>query len=259
MEELERYLDFARGVVYEAGRLTLGYFYRGLEIIDKADGSPVTVADREAETHIRAAIEKAFPDHGIYGEEHGVKEPRNGCAYTWYIDPIDGTKSFIHGVPLYSNLIGLMRDDENVVGMIQLPALGEQLCAAKGLGTRLNGRLVRVSDVADLSRAVMIATDHREMETDAPHPGWRKLWEGCRFNRSWGDAYGYYLVASGRAEIMMDPIVAPYDVAPLPVIMREAGGSFTDWKGKESIQSLNGFAVNAALKDTVYKALEISD
>lgn len=255
MSELQRILDFARQVTYEAGRLTLGYFYRGVEIIDKDDGSPVTIADREAELLIRRAIEKTFPDHGILGEEHGTKAPSNGSPYTWYIDPIDGTKSFIHGVPLYTNLLGVLRENRSVVGVVQIPALGEQLSAADGLGCHLNGRRVAVSNVEKIERAALMTTDIRDLEINGVNDGWRALYDQCRYPRTWGDAYGYYLVATGRAEIMIDARCAPYDVAPLPVIMREAGGAFFDWTGEETIFGANGAACNAKFVERVKAAL----
>jgi myo-inositol-1(or 4)-monophosphatase len=253
--ELERILDFAREVAHAAGRLTLGYYARRLEVIDKADGSPVTVADREAEQFIRAAIEREFPDHAIRGEEFGPREARNGSPYTWYIDPIDGTKSFIHGVPLYSNLVGVLREERSVAGVVNFPALGDMLSAADGHGAWLNGRRVRVSEVGDLARAVVLCTDQVDLTRNAPHPGWAKLVEGARFTRTWGDAYGHYLVATGRAEIMLDPRVETYDVAPLPVILREAGGHFSDWSGHETVFGRNGLASNAALRAVVGQAL----
>lgn len=256
--ELERFLAFAQEIGYAAGRLTLGYFARALEISDKQDGSPVTVADRQAEALIRQAIEAQFPDHGIYGEEYGVKEPRPGCSYTWFIDPIDGTKSFIHGVPLYSTLVALQRDQTVVVGVITCPALGEQLAAAQGRGCFLNGRQVQVSGVDQLQRAVILCSDPRDVEVNAPLPGWRHLWRDCRYVRSWGDAYGHLLVASGRAEIMIDPVVEPYDVAPLPVILQEAGGVYGDWHGQVTLFGRSAISCNRALADTVWQTLKMA-
>lgn len=255
MAEIEKLLEFARDITHEAGRLTLGYFDRTLEIIDKADGSPVTIADREAESYIRRAIESRFPDHGIYGEEHGVKEPAAGCSWTWYIDPIDGTKSFIHGVPLYSNLLAARCEDRTVIGIIGLPALGQQVSAAEGMGCTLNGRRVQVSRVSDISRAVFLTSSADYLETRAPGQGWRSIWKSCKFNRSWGDGYGYMLVASGRAEAMIDPIIEPYDVAPMPVILKEAGGHFFDWRGRDVIDGGAAVGCNAALKDEILKAV----
>lgn len=255
MYELERYLDFARRVSHTAGKLTLNYYQKSLEVIRKADNSPVTIADREAETYIRAEIEKAFPDHGIIGEEHGVKEARKGSAWRWVIDPIDGTKSFIHGVPLYTTLLGLLREDRSVVGIIEVPALGDQLAAAEGLGCHLNVKPVRVSKVSQLSEAVVLTTDMNHLVMMFPDGRWRPLLEKCLFARTWGDAYGYYLVATGRAEVMIDPQVAPHDVAGLPVILREAGGHYFDWTGAENVFGGNGAATNDALCDLVKRTL----
>lgn len=255
MAELERLLDFARQTIHEAGRLTLGYFDRSLEIIDKADGSPVTVADREAEAYIRKAIERHFPTHGIHGEEHGVKEPTAGCSYNWFIDPIDGTKSFIHGVPLYTNLLGLQRDGRIVLGIIGLPALGQLMAAADGLGCTLNGRKVRVSAVSEVPRSVFLSSSVEHLERKGPGKGWKSLWNASKFNRTWGDGYGYVMVASGRAEAMFDGIVEPYDIAPMPVIMRESGGCFFDWNGEENIYGRTAVACNAELRGTILEAL----
>jgi myo-inositol-1(or 4)-monophosphatase len=253
--ELDDFLAFAQEMTYAAGRLTLGYFSRALEISDKQDGSPVTQADRQAEALIRQAIEARFPDHGIYGEEYGSKDPAFGCSYTWFIDPIDGTKSFIHGVPLYSNLLALQREDTVVVGVINCPALEEQVSAAQGRGCFDNGRPVRVSQVDSLQRAVMLCSDPRDVEVNAPLPGWRYLWRDCRYVRTWGDAYGHLLVATGRAEIMIDPIVEPYDVAPLPVILQEAGGVYGDWQGQVTLFGRSAVSCNQALAAQVWQTL----
>lgn len=255
-QELANLLNFGREVCHEAGRLTLGYFHRRLEIINKADGSPVTVADREAETLIRRAIEQRYPHHGINGEEFGVKEAASGCSYTWFIDPIDGTKSFIHGVPLYTCLLGLLRAEESVVGIVQVPGLDDQLSAGKDLGCFLNGIPVRTSAVNSLAESVVLTTDPHDIERRAPKDGWKKLWEKAKFVRTWGDAYGHFLVATGRAEVMLDPVVNPYDIAPLPVIMRESGGAFFDWNGKETIFSGNGISTNGPLKEFVQQQLD---
>lgn len=257
MSELERQLDFARQTIHEAGVLTLGWFRRRTEVVGKADGSPVTIADRDAEALVRRAIESAFPDHGIHGEEHGVKDPAPGCSFQWFIDPIDGTKSFIHGVPLYTNLLALLRDGEPVLGVINAPATGEQLSAASGLGAWLNGRRARVSETARVQDALLLTSDHRDLDTRAPAPGWRALYDACRYPRSWGDAYMYLMVATGRGDIALDARVEAYDVAPMPVVLREAGGAFFDWTGAETIRGGHGIAVNAALEGAVREALGI--
>ncbi len=250
MNDLERFSTFAQSIAYEAGRLTVGYFNRTLEVIGKADGSPVTVADREAEKLIRDAIEEKFPEHGIHGEEYGVKEPK-GTSYTWYIDPIDGTKSFIHGAPLYTNLLALVRDGKPVLGIINLPALDQLLFASEGKGAWLNGRRVGVSKVSNPSKAVVLTTDHVKLIERPPHKGGITITEEAKFSRTWGDAYGHFLVASGRAEVMLDPEVSPYDIAPFPVIMKEAGGHFFNWNGDCSLEGGNGISCNEGLKKYV--------
>lgn len=251
MSETETYLRFAQEIVEEAGRLTLGYFRRRIVVEEKGDGSPVTIADREAEALIRREIERRFPDHGIVGEEHGTKEPRNGSSYRWIIDPIDGTKSFIHGVPMYTSLLGLQREDTNVVGVIGIPALGEQVSAAKGLGCWANGHPARVSATSEIRQAVVLFPEIQRMHWKSPYPGWNELFMACKYCRGWGDGYGYAMVATGRADVMMDTICAPYDIACMPVILEEAGGRFTDWSGAVRIDSGHSVATNGVLHETV--------
>lgn len=251
--ELEQILTFAQQVCHEAGRLTVGYFRRSLEVIQKADDSPVTIADREAEQFVRSAIEKKFPNHSIMGEEHGTKE--SSSTWKWYIDPIDGTKAFIHGIPFYTMLVGVTREGRSVAGIIEVPAIGDQIAAADGLGCRLNGLPIRASAVDDLSKATVLTTDFQHLAKTWPDERWKPLFDNCKFARTWGDGYGYYLVASGRAEIMVDAAVFPYDVAPMPVIFREAGGAFFDWNGEEAIHSGHGAASNAHLAPLVKRAL----
>jgi len=255
--ELQNLLEFARDAAHSGGLSTLGYFKNNVEIIDKEDGTPVTVADRNAEALIRKLIEARFPDHGIHGEEYGVKDPKNGCSYQWFIDPIDGTKSFIHGVPFYTTLLGLLREDECVVGVIDCAALTEQVSAAKGLGCSINGRPTKVSEVEDLEKAVVITTDPRRLTRKSPHPGWQKLWEACDYPRGWGDAYGHLMIAAGRAEIMLDPVSAPYDISPMPIIMQEAGGAFFDWSGEVSIFNGCGISMNQNMVKHVKEAFEM--
>lgn len=253
--ELEKLLAFARRAAHEGGCVTLDYFQQRITVDEKADGSPVTVADRNAEAHIRHLIEEAYPDHGIYGEEFGVKDPRNGCSFTWYIDPIDGTKSFIHGVPLYTTLLGLLCDGESAVGVIDVPGLGLQLSAGAGFGASLDGTPARVSDVAALDKALCLTTDERALPKYKPGREWEPLWQGARLTRGWGDGYGHLLVACGRAEFILDPKVEPYDVAPFPVIMREAGGRFFAWNGEETIHGGDGISCNAALADEILRTV----
>lgn len=257
MAELEKLLSFAQDTAHRAGLITLEYYQKNFGVQEKSDGSPVTIADRSAEEFVRKQIEQAFPDHGINGEEFGVKEPSNGCSYTWYIDPIDGTKSFIHGVPLYTTLLACLREDQSVVGVIEVPALKSQVSAAEGQGCFLDGKPTRVSTIDALDRAVCLTTDERKLPVYKPDRSWEPLWHGAKLTRGWGDAYGHYLVASGRAEFILDPKVEPYDVAPFPVIMREAGGRFFSWKGEETIFGGDGISCNAALAEKILSVVNV--
>jgi histidinol-phosphatase len=222
-EALHRYLDFAVETVYLAGRLTLGYFQTGLRPDLKADQSPVTVADRESELLIRGRIEEKYPRHAIVGEEFGAKETE-GATHRWFIDPIDGTISFVHGVPLYAVLIGLEIEGEVQVGAAYFPALDEMLAAANGLGCWWNGRRAHVSEVLALDRAVVTCSDVGNFSRYGRAEEWCRIEQAAYFRAGWGDAYGHCLVATGRAELMLDPIMNPWDCAPVPPILREAGG-----------------------------------
>lgn len=246
------YLDFALDAAWQAGRFTLAHYQTGVAVDRKADDTPVTLADRGAEELLRRLIAQRFPKHGVMGEEHGVTE--RDSDHRWIIDPIDGTQSFIRGVPLYGVLLGLEIAGEMVVGVVHLPALGEMLGAALGAGCRWNGRAARVSHVANLNEALLAYTDVAMLEQ---HPSgcWPRLREATKLQRGWSDCYGYVLVATGRAEIMLDPIVSPWDVAPLPPILRECGGRFSDWDGRERIDGGNGVATNGRLHEAVLDLL----
>jgi histidinol-phosphatase len=236
-------LTFALDAAWQAGRITLGYFQTALDVESKKDASPVTRADREAEERIRALIDRFWPDHGIVGEEGGERKARS--AYTWIIDPIDGTKSFISGVPLYGCLVALAHNGEPVVGVAHFPALNETLYASRGGGCYLNGRRVRVSSVSSLSNAVLLGSEVTFGEK--AQAAWERLCAATRIQRTWGDAYGYMLVATGRAELMLDPRMNLWDNAPFGVILPEAGGTFTDWRGRATIHAERTIATNGIL------------
>lgn len=233
------------------GAHTLNYFKKSFDIERKSDDSPVTVADREAESLMRETIAKKFPDHGIVGEEFGTV--RENCPVQWILDPIDGTKSFIHGVPLYTTLIGVLVDDDPVVGVIYAPALDELCEAAKGKGTRLNGETCRVRGCDTLSEATFLSTDVTTHDTAGFGEPFEKLLEATRLHRTWGDAYGHMMVASGRADIMFDPKLSIWDAAPLLTVVREAGGIFCDTGGRETIQTGNGISCSRNLMPKVLK------
>ncbi len=252
-EPLNQLLDFAQESAWQAGKLTLAYFGTGVVPELKADQSPVTIADRQAEERLRAMICARFGDHAVLGEEYGETNP--GARYRWILDPIDGTKSFVQGVPLYGVLIGLERDGEPVLGVCYFPALNEMVAAARGEGCTLNGRRVRVSEVDRVADAVLVASDAESFATYGRAEAYDALRANARFTRTWGDCYGHVLVASGRAEIMLDPVMNPWDCAALLPIVQEAGGTFTDWTGTPTIHGGSAISTNGLLLDEVMQAV----
>jgi myo-inositol-1(or 4)-monophosphatase len=252
MTNLQPYLTFAKQLAYRAGRITLSHYNKGIQHDLKSDESPVTAADRATEEFIRGEIEKTYPDHAIVGEEYGEKAGERN-PFRWFIDPIDGTKSFIKGVPFYSVLVGLEIEGVSRVGAVCFPALDEVLYGADGLGAWCNGRRVHVSEVKDMKKAVFLYTSWSGFRTKGRLDAFENFHRDCFFGRGWSDAYGYHMVATGRAEIMLDPTISLWDVAPFPPIFREAGGFFGSWDGKEGHTHGEALACNAALKRKVLK------
>ena len=249
-------LEFAKKIAREAGDLTLRYFCTpNLAVERKEDKSPVTAADRGAEERLRRRIGEAFPDDAILGEEFPEKNGTSG--YRWILDPIDGTKSFIHGVPLYSTLIGIEKDGDCQIGIIALPALGEMLWAEKGGGTwwespRFAGPVrAHVSQKERLDLALFLTSEVISFDGVGRRDAFTRLEHETMLTRTWGDAYGYYLVATGRAELMVDPVMSLWDAGPLLVVLEEAGGVFTDWKGNRTIFNEEGVASNGRFHDQV--------
>ena len=248
-EDLQEYLKFARETAYQAGRLTLEYFNKGITADAKADGSPVTVADRGAEQLIRRAVVQRYRDHAVLGEEFG--ESGESTSHRWIVDPIDGTKAFIHGVPLYGVLLGLEIEGVVEVGVAYFPALEEMISAASGLGCWWNGKQAHVSTVERLEKGVVCYTDVGGFWQHDRWPAFERLARRASIRAGWSDAYGYMLVASGRVEVMLDPVMAVWDCGPFPPIFREAGGYFGDWKGSQTIYGKEAVATSLALKDEV--------
>ncbi|MDQ3819802.1 MAG: histidinol phosphate phosphatase [Acidobacteriota bacterium] len=250
-KELERLLSFAVRLARGAGEITLKYFRSSLTPEQKADGSFVTRADREAESFIRARLEECFPQDAVLGEEEGEREGTSGRR--WIIDPLDGTYSFVHGVPLYGVLIALEIDEEPSVGVVNLPALGEVVYAARGLGCFWNDARARVSSTGRLGDALLLSTDFGTCERYGFGPAAEALQRRAAARRTWGDCYGHVLVATGRADVMLDPVMNIWDCAPLLPILEEAGGTFTDWRGLRTIRGGNAISTNGALFDEVMK------
>jgi histidinol phosphatase-like enzyme (inositol monophosphatase family) len=243
---LEEAVELAR----KAGELTLGYFKSvGLAIDWKDDGTPVTQADRKAERLIREELELRHPGDGILGEEEEEKASETGRR--WIVDPIDGTKAFTHGVGLYSNLLALEDEQGIAVGVINVPALGETVYAARGLGCFHNGVPARVSNRAELADAYLTACDFSDWDEQALLDAKRA---GLQL-RTWGDGYGYALVATGRVDAMIDWQAALYDLAPMPVIISEAGGRFTDLSGAPRADGGDGIATNGRIHEALLSLL----
>lgn len=243
---LSNYLDFAVETAYLAGRLSLGFFQTELLAEFKPDDTPVTIADREVEKLIRGRIEKKYPNHNIVGEEFGLKETRD-LGFRWIVDPIDGTKSFMRGIPLYAVLIGLEIEGEIEVGAAYFPALDEMIAAGTSMGCWWNGRRARVSPTNDLSRGVFSCTYSKSPDHLDRQATLKRLNNAFYHQVGWSDAYGYLLVATGRIELMLDPIMNAWDCAPFPPILREAGGYFGDWEGNPTIYRNEGMATSQIL------------
>lgn len=248
--KLDSYFTFARQLAYRAGRITLSHYNKDIQHDLKADESPVTAADRATEEFIRGEIEKTYPDHAIVGEEYGEKAGE-GNPFRWIVDPIDGTKSFMKGVPFYSVLIALEIEGVSRVGAVCFPALDEVLYGADGLGTWMNGKRVRVSDVRDMKQAVFCYTSWSGFRSTKRLKVLERFHKEFFYGRGWGDAFGYHMVATGRAEVMLDPTIKIWDVAPFCPIFREAGGYFGSWDGREGHTHGEGMACNAVLKKKI--------
>jgi myo-inositol-1(or 4)-monophosphatase len=253
-EALRSYLDFTVETAFLAGRETLGYFQTGVQPDLKADHSPVTIADRRSEEFIRRRIKEYFPRHAIVGEEYGVKEAEGDNA-RWFIDPIDGTRSFVCGVPLYAVLIGLELEGRVRVGAAYFPALDEMIAAASGEGCWWNGRRARVSKVPELAQSVVAFSDVANFGKYGRSGEWERIKQATAYRGGWGDAYGYLLVATGRLELMLDPIMNTWDCGPFPPILEEAGGYFGDWQGNRTIHGGEAMATTQVLLPEVLRVM----
>ncbi len=246
-------LELAIQAAREAGRITLEHFRRAdLEVERKGDDSPVTVADRQAEQHLRRRIAEAFPDDAVLGEEFPHRP--GSSSFRWILDPIDGTKSFIHGVPLYGTLVGVEHQGQPVLGLILIPALDECVYAATGQGAWYvsgggNPQPAKVSDCPTLSEGLFLTSEVSNFSQIGRRDVYDRLETAARLSRTWGDCYGYLLVATGRAELMVDPVAAVWDLAALLPVIQEAGGTFSDWQGRPTIHSGQSVATNGRIHD----------
>ncbi|MEO6097479.1 MAG: inositol monophosphatase family protein [Fibrobacteria bacterium] len=251
-EETELALRMAEA----AGKIIQGYFRTDMQVETKQDNSPVTIADRKSEEALRVMMEKHTPGYGIIGEEFGAQA--GSADREWVVDPIDGTKAFIHGVPLFGTLLALLELGRPVVGVISLPALGQVMYASLGGGCFLDGKPCRVSGVARVEDALLLDGSISTMERLGHGPAWSALRSRAKLHRGWGDCYGHLLVASGRAEAMVDPIVSIWDVAPMAIILPEAGGRFTSMGGRDSITEESGISSNGLIHEDILRGMSRS-
>ena len=243
----------AADVARLAGDVALRHYRGDIAVETKGDGSPVTIADRAAETAARRWLGERFPGDGILGEEFGLE--RADAPRRWVLDPIDGTKSFVRGVPLWGTLVAVVEGERVLAGAAYFPAAGEMIAAAPGEGCWWNGARARVSAVAALDQATVCVTDERFPEHPDRRAAWRSLAVRAAVSRTWGDCYGYLLVATGRAEVMVDPVMSPWDAAALQPIIAEAGGVFTDWDGTATAFAGSVVATNAAVASDARRLL----
>ena len=254
---MQERLKLAVASAKEAAKITQSYFMsRDLRVDMKSDRTPVTEADKNTEKALRRIIEDAFPSDGILGEEWQEKIGSSG--FRWILDPIDGTKSFIHGVPLYGTLIAVEYNGQSVVGVISIPATGEMVYAAQGSGcwyTKNGSEPVpaRVSQVSDISQGLFLTSEVLTFDEIHRRDIYETLEKQFYLTRTWGDCYGYMLVATGRAECIVDPVLSIWDAAALLPIIAEAGGRFTDFQGVCTHTSQQAIATNGIIHDQILK------
>ena len=251
--DLTPYRTFTTELAERSGDFIRPHFANpALTVETKSDASPVTAADRGAEELLRGLIATKFPSHGIIGEEFGSENA--DAEFVWVLDPIDGTKAFITGVPLWGTLIALLHQGQPVLGCIHQPIL-RQLMLGDGTTTTLNGRTVRCRATTRLADATLLTSDTLNLAKYQNGPASDRLLASAKLVRTWGDCYGYLLVATGRAEAMVDPLMNRWDAAAVETVVIEAGGRFSDWQGRPRIDSGDGIATNGLVHDGLLRLL----
>ncbi|OXC73307.1 inositol monophosphatase family protein [Caballeronia sordidicola] len=243
MNLFEDYRQFASSTLDETGPIGMRYFRQPIDIAQKADASPVTVADIEIEAMIRDRIARTYPSHGILGEEQG--SVNLSAELCWVIDPIDGTKSFISGIPLWGTLLALLKDAQPVFGIIDVPALDERYVATLGRQTERNGDVIRTSHCDDLRKCNLFATSP-DMFSITEFQVFDSLSRQARFRRYGGDCYNYAMLAAGNIDAVVEAGLKPYDYLPVVPIVNGAGGLMTDWNGNPLTPSSDGRVIAAA-------------
>lgn len=254
---LDDFIRLAELLADASGAIIQRYWRTELAVDDKLDLSPVTIADRESEAAMRKLIENTFPDHGIVGEEYGPLRP--DAPYVWVLDPIDGTKSFITGKPLYGTLIGLLHEGKALVGVINMPALDERWLGAMGQGARFNGRPVKTRACNALGKAALFTTTPYMFETEADRTAYERVRKSVKLSMFGTDCYAYGLVANGTADLVIEGGLGVYDyIAPIAVI-EAAGGVITDWRGMPLGLKSDGRVVAAGDRRCHEQALALLD
>lgn len=251
-------LKAATELIQSAGDSTLDFFQSNRFAVErKGDNSPVTVADRNAEQLVRQRLTCWYPQDAILGEEFGSQS--GSSEFQWIVDPIDGTKSFIAGVPIYSTLLALVQNDHVLAGAIYIPALKELVFAVSGRGAwwSVCGHPAEQAQVSkrDLAEGIFLTSQVDSFRKRKSWDGFLALEKSAYVTRTWGDGYGYILVATGRAEVMVDPIANPWDLAAAQIVIDEAGGRFTSWKGEKSFSAGDGIGSNGLVHQSVLDAL----
>jgi histidinol-phosphatase len=247
-----RVLEVAIAAARAAGAVALRHYQQGVSVSLKPDQTPVTRADREGEQVIREVIARTFPDHGFLGEEYGAE---GSPDVRWIIDPIDGTKNFVRGIPIWAVLIGFEEHGTVTAGVMLNPVTDELFAAAKGTGASRNGRPLRVSEVAELRRAFVIHAGLGPVRQAGRWDGFVRLIDATDRQRGFGDYYGYGLVATGQADVYTEVDLKPWDLAAAKIIVEEAGGRFTDLQGRATIYAGTALATNGRLHDAALRLL----
>jgi histidinol-phosphatase len=250
--ELKEFKNFANHLAEISSEIIRTYFRTKVNVESKADSSPVTIADKKAEELMRESIMKQFPEHGILGEEFG--NYNEDAEYKWVLDPIDGTKSFICGAVTFGTLIALMKNGEPLIGTFNQPILKEYLVGDNEI-TELNGSVVRVRECSKLNETVLLTTDHLNIGKYHNQNKFDELIRKVKLYRQWGDCYGYYLVATGFADVMIDPIMSPWDSLALIPIIRGAKGAITDYSGNDPVKGKSIVASTPGIHDQIISLL----
>jgi myo-inositol-1(or 4)-monophosphatase len=252
MNEINEYKKFASHLANLSGNIIKKYFRTDISIETKSDNTSVTIADKNAEKAIREKIMSEFPDHGILGEEFG--NHNETAQYKWILDPIDGTKSFITGIATFGTLIGLLKDGIPVLGLFHQPIIGE-LLIGDNESTELNGKKTKIRQCEKIEEATLLSSDHFMIGNYKNQSAFDMLANKVKLYRTWGDCFGYYLLCTGYADVMVDPIMSPWDALPLLPIIRGARGTVTDYEGNNPVEGNSLVAATSNIHSQVIQIL----